>query len=240
MILDESKPCTSCILRDSSFCSAILDAPLQQQQTAQDRLQQTFGGADAHRQILLRGVPNEDVYILCYGWAVGFVRLPDGRRQILSILLAGDLFSSKLIFEEAPYFGVQSLTDVRFSRINRADLKARLGRNPKALDALAKVCGAEGKAADDLLIDLGRRSADERVARLILSVTERLRSRVVIREERYPFPLRQQDIADVVGLTPVHVSRVITKFRQIGLIELGGGSLTIVDPVGLRRIGLLN
>lgn len=185
-------------------------------------------------------MPNEDVYILCYGWAVGYVRLPDGRRQILSILLAGDLFSSKLIFKETPHFAVQSLTDARFSRISRADLKARLDRNPNALGALAKVCVEEGTAADDLLIDLGRRSADERIARLILSVTERLRSRVVIREERYPFPLRQQDIADVVGLTPVHVSRVIKKFRQTGLIEWAGGSLTIVDPVGLRRIGLVD
>jgi CRP-like cAMP-binding protein len=229
--------CATCPLRPSSFCGALLDAPAQQREAFPDRLRQTFAGAGPHQTVYFRGEPSEDVYILCYGWAIGFVQLSDGRKQTLSVLLGGDLFSSRLVFEPALHFSVQALTEVRFSRINRADLKARLAASSRTFEALAKACLDESKAVENLLIDLGRRTADERIAHLILSVTERLRGRNVIREQFYPFPLRQQDIADIVGLTPQHVSRVITKFRQAGLIEISGGRLTIMNLPELERIG---
>ena len=69
---------------------------------------------------------------------------------------------------------------------------------------------------------------------------EQARLRHVIRGQRYAFPLRQQDIADIVGLTPVHVSRVFTKFRQSGVIELAGGTLAILNLPELERIGRPN
>jgi CRP-like cAMP-binding protein len=170
-------------------------------------------------------------------WAAGLVQLSDGCRQILSILLAGDIFSSKMVFANALHFSVQALTDVRVSRINRADLKARLFGNPTMFEALAQVCIAESKAADDMLVDLGRRTAEERIAHLILSLTERIARRNVIRDQRYPFPLRQQDIADTLGLTPEHVSRVIGKFRNAKFFELSAGHLQIHDMGKLDRIG---
>jgi CRP-like cAMP-binding protein len=62
----------------------------------------------------------------------------------------------------------------------------------------------------------------------------------VIREQRYPFPLRQQHIADAVGLTPVHVSRVLGLLRERGIAELSEGVLQIFNLSELQRIGLLN
>jgi len=62
----------------------------------------------------------------------------------------------------------------------------------------------------------------------------------VIREQRYPFPLRQQHIADAVGLTPVHVSRVLSLFRERGLVVLSDGVLQVFNLPELERIGSLN
>ncbi len=93
---------------------------------------------------------------------------------------------------------------------------------------------------NDLLLDLGRRNADERVAHLILTLTERLDRLGTPRDGNYPFPLRQQDIADATGLTPVHVGRMISKFHEFGWIELSAGHLRILNRGELVRLGRID
>jgi len=231
-----TSPCASCVLRSSNFCGAVLHRDGAQ---TEPPVRQTFSGASAGQTIYYRNEPSEDTLILCYGWAANLVQLSDGRKQILSIVLAGDLISSKLIFSNALHFSVQALTDIRLSRVNRADLKRRLLGDRAAIEAAAKVCLAEAKAVDDLVVDLGRRTAEERIAHLILSLTERIEQRSVIRDGRYPFPLRQQDIADMLGLTPEHVSRIVGKFRNAKLFEFAGGVLQVHDAEALERAGRL-
>lgn len=177
--------------------------------------------------------------MLCYGWAFRVAHLSDGRRQILSVLLAGDLFSTRMVFSDLSYYSFQALTHVRFTRFHRADLKSVLTRSIQVFDAFAGACADEKKASDELIIDLGRRSAEERLARLILQLAGRIGERTIVRESCYPFPLRQNDMADILGLTSVHVSRVITKFRKAGLIEYSGGNLRIMRPQELAELGRL-
>jgi CRP-like cAMP-binding protein len=86
---------------------------------------------------------------------------------------------------------------------------------------------------------LGQRSAEERIAQLLLHLMQRIAARNVIREQRYPFPLRQQHIADAVGLTPVHVSRILSLFRERRLLELSEGFLKVINLPELERIGSL-
>jgi CRP-like cAMP-binding protein len=69
---------------------------------------------------------------------------------------------------------------------------------------------------------------------------QRIAARSVTREQRYPFPLRQQHIADAVGLTAVHVSRVLSLIRERGLVELSDGVLKVFNLPELQRIGSLN
>ena len=106
--------------------------------------------------------------------------------------------------------------------------------------ALAASCFAEGDAADKSLTALGQYSAEERIAYLLLHLMRRIAARSVIREQRYPFPLRQQHIADAVGLTPVHVSRVLSLFRERGIFVLSDGALQVGNLTELERIGSLN
>jgi len=124
--------------------------------------------------------------------------------------------------------------------MRRAEIQSRLAINPGILTALAKSCIAETEAADEMLTALGQRSAEERIAYLFLHLMRRIATRSVIREQRYPFPLRQQHIADAVGLTPVHVSRVLSLFRERGLVVLSDGVLQVFNLPELERIGSLN
>jgi CRP/FNR family transcriptional regulator len=189
------------------------------------------------RRIVCRGRDLVDVVpTICDGWAASTVTLSNGGRQILSFLLPGDLVSTTLLFEASPQLVVEAITDVRYRTFNRKELKATLLGHPNLFDTLSKVWIEEKMRSDQLLVGLGRRSADERIAQLILSLRERLDRRGLVHGATFEFPLRQHHIADAMGLTPVHVSKILSEFRRSGLIELNDRSLTLLDPVRLEHI----
>jgi CRP-like cAMP-binding protein len=183
---------------------------------------------------------SEDVFLLCGGWGFRFFQLPDGRRQILNFLLPGDLFSIVSVFEERFNYSVKALTEIQISAMRRTEVQARISVSPGILMALAKSGVVEVEAAERMQTALGQYSAEERIAYLLLHLTRRIAARSVTREQRYPFPLRQQHIADAVGLTPVHVSRVLSLFRDRGIVGLSDGVLQVFHPHELERIGSLN
>jgi CRP/FNR family transcriptional regulator, anaerobic regulatory protein len=117
-------------------------------------------------------------------------------------------------------------------------LKGILLKHPDLFDKLSKAWIEEKDRSDQLIVDLGRRTADERIARLILNLAERLAQRGMMQAATtaMDFPLRQHHIADATGLTPVHVSKVLSQFRRNGLIRISDRSLAILDPAGFRRI----
>ncbi len=86
---------------------------------------------------------------------------------------------------------------------------------------------------------LGQRSAEERIAYLFLDLITRISARTAVRDQRYLLPLRQQHIADAIGLTSVHVSRVLSLFRDRGILSLSDGVLHVTDFQQLERIGSL-
>ncbi|HZD90718.1 MAG TPA: Crp/Fnr family transcriptional regulator [Pseudolabrys sp.] len=191
------------------------------------------------RRIICRGQDLHDmVPVICSGWAAAIVMLSDGSRQIVSFLLPGDMISTTLLFETRPYWLVEAITDVNFRTFNRTDLRSLVYDSPDRFDFLFKAWVEEKSRADQLIVDLGRRTADERIARLIHGLVERLARRDMVRDNptEFEFPLRQHHIADATGLTPVHVSKVLTEFRRKGLININERSMTILDPEGFGRI----
>ncbi|KAH2822126.1 hypothetical protein KXV85_002434, partial [Aspergillus fumigatus] len=194
----------------------------------------------AGKQLLAPSRASPDVYVLCLGWGFRFIQLPDGRRQILNFLLPGDLISASSIFEERFHFSVKALTSVQVSGMRRTRVQTRLAANPMAMSVLAKSYATEAEAMDKMLIALGQCSAEERIAHLFLHLMRRIETRTIVHEQRYPFPLRQQHVADAVGLTPVHVSRVVSAFRDRGIADMSNGLLEVVDRHELERLSPLN
>jgi CRP/FNR family transcriptional regulator, anaerobic regulatory protein len=177
------------------------------------------------------------VPIICSGWAASVTMLPDGRRQILSFLLPGDVISAGSLFAPRPRRVIQAITDVQYRKFRRHELKVILLKRQDFLDKVLTTWVEEESRADDLIVDLGRRSGDERIARLILKLVERLRTRDMVRGDplEMEFPLRQHHIVDATGLTQVHVSKVISDFRRAGLIKFSSRTLTILDLAGLHH-----
>ena len=190
----------------------------------------------ARRAIWREGDTLDRVPIICQGWAATAITMSDGRRQILSFLLPGEMVSAVLIHEPVSRCSVEAITDVRFRLFPREAIKDAMLRQPDLVAAVTKMWTDEAARADRLAIDLGKRGAAERIASLILNLADRLQSRGMMQGETMDFPLRQHHIADAAGLTVVHVGNVLAEFRRAGLIDINERSLTIRDAANLRRV----
>jgi CRP/FNR family transcriptional regulator len=228
--------CNVCAALGTNFClssntettPSVLPTPIRHQ-----------GHSVPARRIICRGQDLHDIVpVICSGWAATIVMLSDGSRQIVSFLLPGDMISTTMLFDSRPYCLVEAITDVQFRTFNRTDLKSLIYKKPDLLDTFFQAWVDEKARADQLIVDLGRRTADERIARLILNLIDRLAQRDMVRDNptEFDFPLRQHHIADATGLTPVHVSKVLSEFRRNGLISISERSITILDPVGFSRV----
>ena len=200
------------------------------------RLEGTHQTAHAGQLIYRSNEPVDGVSVICEGWAFSYLMLFDGRRQILSFLLPGDVVATTALLRDRLSVSIQALTDLRYCRFSKPELRSLMAAEPQVFDRYVSICAAEKDETDQLVTDLGRRTADERIARLVLALMARLGARGMVQDASFAFPLRQRHIADATGLTPVHVSRVIGSFRNAGLIEITGRFLKVLNLDELRRI----
>ncbi|MGO9359426.1 MAG: Crp/Fnr family transcriptional regulator [Xanthobacteraceae bacterium] len=226
--------CVACVNRERGFCGAVVPAIGRPDSQLHVR---RFWSTRRGELIVSRNRVGDEVLVLCEGWAFHFVRLPDGRRQILSFLLPGDLVSPILAIRERLEFSTEALTEVQLNGFRRTEIQTELPTNARMTHALYEAFADDLSGAMQLAVVLGQYSAEARLAHLILHLTQRIAARSVIRSDRYQFPLLQQHIADALGITAVHVNRTMRLFRERNLIGLSGGILEILDRRELERLG---
>jgi len=229
--------CAACPAFDLNLCSAVSKVrEAKGQRPDWSPLLVSAHTIPARRMISHPKEWSEFVTIICSGWAASSIATEDGRRQILSFLMPGDLVSAACLLEPVPGRSVEAITPVTCRRYRRDDFRAIMFKYPVVLERLAETWNEERAQAEQLALAIGRRSAHERVARLILGLAEKSEKRGLRRESTMEFPLRQRQIADATGLTAVHVSKVIGVFQRDQLIKISNRSLTIVNETELRRI----
>lgn len=238
--ISPADPCANCRVRSLNICRVLLNES-RCGQPSQDSAAgwQVRRRVRARQNICTAGDPLNLVYVICEGWAFRFVQLPDGRRQVLSVVLPGDVFTATAIFKAKRRTSVQAITDVHLCGYPRDRLKESLVVDPDVFSAWTDLLVDETLETDHLLVDLGCRSAEERIAHLILSLRKRMRRRGMAVDASIPFPLRQRLIAEITGLTPEHVNRVMRSFRQAGLIETAKKTMTVLNFAEFGRIGEL-
>lgn len=190
----------------------------------------------ARRLILHPKEWSEFVPIVCSGWAMSSIALPDGRRHVISFLLPGDIVSVGSLLAPLSGHTVEAITEVTYRKFKRQEIKELLFSRADLLERLFTLWNEAKARADQLALDLGRRRADERIARLILRLSEKVAKRSLVRTQTFDFPLRQRHIADATGLTPVHVSKILGELQRAGMIEISGRSLTILNASELHRV----
>ena len=229
----QRSPCATCHLRNEHFCGALFGNGADAAPRGTSRL------IAARQNIYRAGELTDGVLVVCDGWAVRFVQLPDGRRQILSLLLPGDLVSPTAILERRFTFSIQALTAVRVCAFPPAQLRARILHDPAAFELWLDAIAGALRDAERRLVDLGQRAAQQRIAALIVHAMTRCEERGELDDEEFAFPLSQQQIADFAGLTPVHTCRVVRSLRNDGICDIGRGVVKILDRAALSRIGSL-
>ena len=192
---------------------------------------------EADRSIIHEGQPDTPLYTLWSGWAFRFKTLSDGRRQILNFLLPGDFIGVQQNMGDAATHGVQALTDVVLC-VFRRDALWELHRTAPALGcAVTWLTAHEESVVDDTLLSVGRRSAEERIATLLIVLFKRMAALLPDGgAQGVPFPLTQQHIADGLGLSLVHTNKTLRKLERRGLHRIEDGRLHLLDVKALARI----
>ena len=230
--------CSFCPIIDGSLCAAATSAtgPCDASKGGVSALKATEHTVPARRLVWHPKEWSEYVPVISRGWAASSITLANGGRQILSFLLPGDLVSTASLFGAVSGRSIEAITEVTFRKYRRDDINALLRSDSDFFERVSAACIQERVHADNLIVDLGRRMADARIARLILYLAEALDKRNMMKFQAMPFPLRQRHIADATGLTTNHVTKTLTQFHRLGLIEISNRSLTITNIAELRDI----
>ena len=187
--------------------------------------------------IIDEGQTDAPLYTLLNGWAFRYKTLSDGRRQILNFLLPGDFIGVQQKMGDAAAHGVHSLTEVTLCVFRRDALWEFHRTAPTLGFAITWLTAHEESLVDDTLLSVGRRSAEERIATLLVLLFKRASALLPdAGADGVPFPLTQQHIADGLGLSLVHTNKTLRKLERRGLHRIEEGRLHLLDVRALARI----
>lgn len=192
------------------------------------------------RDLIREGDAPRHVHLVLDGWACRYKTLPDGRRQIVSILLPGDLFDPDIDLLATMDHSIGAITRLRVAELARSDLDALATSFPRVTRALSWQERVAAAIQREWTLNLGQRTAYERIAHLLMELFLRLKSAGLTTRNTCELPLTQNDIAETTGLTAVHVNRTIQELRRSGLIVLEGRRLTIPNIGALQAAALFN
>jgi CRP-like cAMP-binding protein len=179
-------------------------------------------------------------YTIRSGWAFRYVTLPESRRQILEFLLPGDSISlENLLCEERPAaHAVKALTALVLCVFDPSEMRELVRRPGKQQETFCTTVRNHLDTMDRRLADVGQRRASGRIAQLLLELEGRLRARGLSEDGGFEFPARQEHLADALGLSQVHVNRILVGFRKDELIAFGRGRMKILNMQALTSIAL--
>lgn len=195
-------------------------------------------GFDAGAHIYTEGDSPPAPWIVGVGWACRLRVLPDGRRQIFSFLLPGDTIGVHEMAHPAIQPTILAITNVKL--LNATKLAEAIGRADESIANIVQACRKQLIWSQAQLLDqiqrLGRLTALERMAHLLLELHYRMQDAGLAEEGRFPLPLTQSQFGEALGLSLVHVNRTLQQLRHERLIELKPGRVAILDRERLELL----
>jgi CRP-like cAMP-binding protein len=180
-------------------------------------------------ELCYEGQRGQKAFILASGWVSSYKSLRDGSRQIIDFQLPGDFIGVRNILFRTSEHGFETLTDVSLSEVSVADLFGVFSAAPRLATAILWALSCEEAMVVEHLIDVGRRSALVRAAHFLLELGARLRLVGLASADGYDCPLTQYLLADALGLSAIHVNRVLRQFRETGLLTFRDGRVQFDD-----------
>jgi CRP-like cAMP-binding protein/ActR/RegA family two-component response regulator len=186
--------------------------------------------------LVREGDKPEGVFLVMAGMACRHKLRANGARQIMAYLVPGDLCDLDVVLLSRMDHTISTLSNCRVARLAPETVVDLLENHPRITRALRKAQLVDEATLREWLVNVGRRSAPERLAHLFCELLVRLEVVGCASEDAYELPVTQVDLADTTGLTSVHVNRTLRELRQKGLIELRRGRLRILDLPRLQAL----
>lgn len=178
---------------------------------------------EAGHEMVQEGRSNKSAFILAKGWACSFKLLPDGARQIVNFHVPGDFLGLRSILFRTADDTTEAVTRIEASEVLASDIFDGFARAPRLATAVLWAASRDEAMVVEHLVNIGRRSADVRMAHFLLELAMRLRLVGIGDASGYDCPLTQYHMADALGLSAVHVNRVLRHLREEGLVTFQRG-----------------
>jgi CRP-like cAMP-binding protein len=182
----------------------------------------------ARRSVIREGDRPDHVHLMVEGWAARYKLLPDGVRQITAFLIPGDFCDLHVTILGEMDHSITTLTRAKIAFIPRSQMDALTGR-PGLVRAFWWATLVDEAVLRAWIVNVGRRDAFEAIGHLMCELYVRMKNVGLAADHCFELPLTQEELGDALGLTPVHVNRVLQRMRADELISFKAGLLTIHD-----------
>lgn len=192
------------------------------------------------RDIVREGDRPTESCLMLSGLACRYKVVGGGRRQIMSIHFPGDLPDLQSLELDVMDHGILALSEVRVAFIPHDAIRSLIDREPGIRSALLKQSLIDASMFREWIVNVGRRTAIERVAHVFCECFVRLRVRGLAGSHSFQLLLTQAELADATGLSNVHVNRTLQELRRAGLVRSSGKRHEILDWPALQTVGDFN
>ncbi len=190
-----------------------------------ERLHQRRRFFVAERDLVHQGQSEQAAYILSAGWVCSYKVQPDGSRQIVNFQIPGDFLGLRSVLLRTSDHSFEPIVDIQAAEVMTDDLLEAFAQTPRLAAAVLWAASRDEAMLVEHLVDIGRRDAGERVAHFLLELGARLTLVGMGSKAGYDCPLTQYHLADALGLSAVHVNRVLRQLRERGLVTFRGGKV---------------
>ena len=192
--------------------------------------------ADAGTSFLREGTHSEYLYTVLSGWAFRYKMLADGRRQILNYALPADLIGLQGSLMQEMEHSVEALTPLTLCMFPRAKLWELYGKFPSLAFDVTWLAAREEQLIDENLLSVGRRTALERIAFLLLHLFVRAQEVGLGKDQSVLFPFTQQHLADTLGMSLVHTNKTLKRLTASNAMRWKDRVFEVLDRPALERI----
>ena len=229
---------------DSHHAAAVLIRKLESiteltddERAALHRLPYQIKNVAADQDLVSDGERPSQCCLILEGFSCRYKVTPDGKRQILSFHIAGDIPDLQSLHLKVMDHALGLLTPGKVAFISHESLFDLCNRHPNVAGAFWRDTLIDAAVFREWITNIGRRSAYQRTAHLLCEVSVRLRAVGLAEGNAFPFPVTQAEIADATGLSNVHVNRTLQELRAAGLIDMRDGRVTVRNWNGLQEAG---
>lgn len=223
---------TSCIIRHFQNYAELS----QDEQELLDSLEKSPKAFSRNTVLWEQGQQLDHFYTVRSGWACSYRNMEDGSRQVLDIYVPGDIVGLREFAFQRRIANLQAISEATLCPFPKHRLSEVFEQSQKLCNLFFLISARDQAILVERLINLGRRSAREKLAHFLLEMAYRLDKACADIYDCNHLPLTQVVIADALGLSTVHLNRTLQELKQEGLVTLGPDGINLLDREGLIKV----